>query len=44
VPFERIVRALRAIGYDDTITLEIFTDDRKDLAASREKIDKLFQL
>lgn len=43
VPFERIVRALRAIGYDDTITLEIFSENRQDLVESRDKIEALFE-
>jgi sugar phosphate isomerase/epimerase len=43
IQFERIVQALKAAGYDDTITFEIFTKDRKDLVTSRDKIDRLFR-
>ena len=43
VPFERIVRTLKAIGYDETITLEIFSENRKDLVESRDKIETLFR-
>lgn len=38
VDFLRIVRALKAIGYDETITLEIFSHDRDYLRISREKL------
>jgi sugar phosphate isomerase/epimerase len=43
VPFEQIVKALKAIGYDETITLEIFSEDRKDLVESRDKVEALFR-
>jgi sugar phosphate isomerase/epimerase len=43
IRFERIVQVLKAAGYDDTITFEIFTKDRKDLVTSRDKIDGLFR-
>jgi sugar phosphate isomerase/epimerase len=43
VPFGRIVQTLKAIGYDDTITLEVFSEDRNDLALSRDKIDELLR-
>jgi sugar phosphate isomerase/epimerase len=41
VPFERIVKALKEIDYDNTITLEIFSDDRNHLVESRDKIEAL---
>lgn len=40
--FPRIVKALQSIGYDDTITLEIFSRDRDYLRISREKLTDLF--
>jgi sugar phosphate isomerase/epimerase len=40
--FPRIVRALKGIGYNDTITLEIFSRDRDYLRISREKLSGMF--
>jgi len=37
VNFPEIVRSLKKAGYDDTVTLEIFTDDRYDIKRSRER-------
>ncbi len=42
VPFGKIARAIQGCGYDETITLEIFTEDRTYLATSREKLAALF--
>ncbi len=42
IDFSRVVKALKEIGYDDTITLEVFTRDRGYLNISREKIEALF--
>lgn len=36
IDFEKIARALRECGYDDTITLEIFSEDRQHLQSNRE--------
>jgi sugar phosphate isomerase/epimerase len=38
---KRIAEALAAIGYDDTLTLEIFDPDRRLLAAGRDKFAAL---
>ena len=38
IRFEKIVNALKGIGYNGTCTLEIFTDDRKDLVKSRDML------
>lgn len=35
VNFQKIADSLKACGYDDTITLEIFTEDRRQLQASK---------
>ncbi len=43
VDFAELVRRLKAIGYDDTITLEVFEKDRQLLADSRRKIEALFE-
>jgi sugar phosphate isomerase/epimerase len=36
IDFDKIARALNESGYDDTITLEIFSEDRRQLLSSRE--------
>jgi sugar phosphate isomerase/epimerase len=38
IEFPRIVKALKAIGYDETITLEVFSKDRDYLRLSRDKL------
>lgn len=43
VDFPRIVKALKKIGYDDTITLEVFSRDRDYLRISKEKLSVLFE-
>ncbi len=42
IDFSRVVKALKEIGYDDTITLEVFTRDRGYLNSSRGKLEALF--
>ena len=42
VDFPEIVKALRAIGYDQTITLEVFSRDRDYLRISRDKLAAMF--
>jgi len=42
VNFPEIVKALKDIGYDDTITLEIFSKDRDYLKISRDKLAAMF--
>lgn len=42
VNFPDLVRSLKAIGYDDTLTLEVFDKDRSKLVASRERLRGLF--
>ena len=37
IDFRKIVKGLHAIGYDDTVTFEIFSKDRDYLRISREK-------
>ena len=43
IDFEKIARAIKRIGYDDTATLEIFSEDRQALVQSRQRFDDLFQ-
>jgi sugar phosphate isomerase/epimerase len=43
IPFEQIVLTLKQMGYDDTITFEVFSEDRGELVKSRDKIDELFR-
>lgn len=38
IEYESVVRMLKKIGYNRTITFEVFTDDRKDVIRSREKV------
>lgn len=42
VDFTGLVRHLKKIGYDDTLTLEVFDKDRRLLVESRERIKSLF--
>lgn len=43
VDFATLISRLVALGYDDTITLEVFDQDRRMLTESREKIRSLFE-
>jgi len=38
IDFQRIIKALKGIGYDGTITLEVFSRDRDYLRISRDKV------
>lgn len=40
---DHYVRSLQAVGYDDTITLEVFTPDRRHLAYSLEVLRQLWK-
>jgi len=42
VNFYEIIEALKNIGYDDTITLEVFSKDRDYLKISRDKLAAMF--
>ena len=42
IDFDSVAAALEDCGYDDTITLEIFDEDRRKLKASRENFKALF--
>ena len=42
VDFHKITKALKKIGYDGTITLEVFSRDRDYLKISREKLAAMF--
>jgi sugar phosphate isomerase/epimerase len=42
INFTRIVRALKKVGYEDTVTFEIFSRDRDYLRISKEKFDHLW--
>ena len=37
VPFPKIIRVLKKAGYQNTVTLEIFTEDRRHLLVSRDR-------
>ena len=43
IDFLKIVNALKQTGYDDTVTLEIFSDDRRELQKSRDRLDRLYR-
>jgi sugar phosphate isomerase/epimerase len=43
IDFSKIVNALKQYGYDDTATLEIFSENRRDLKRSRDRFDRLFK-
>lgn len=42
VDFAGLVRQLQALGYDDTITLEVFGENRQLLVDSRDKLKAMF--
>jgi sugar phosphate isomerase/epimerase len=42
IDFWKVVQALKKIGYDETITLEVFAKDRDYLAVSRSKLERMF--
>lgn len=42
IDFNSVISALKRAGYDDTITLEVFSADTDDLVKSRERIEFLF--
>ena len=42
VNFPEIVSAIKGIGYDDTITLEVFSEDKDYLKISRKKLEAMF--
>jgi len=41
IDFLQIMRALKQGGYDDTATLEIFSDDRRELKKSRDRFEEM---
>ncbi len=41
IGFTAVARALEQVGYDGTLTLEIFAQDRMELVASRKKLEKI---
>lgn len=43
IDFERIIKALKQIPYDETITLEVFSRDRDYLRISKEKIKRMWE-
>ncbi len=43
INFSKIAKALKKCGYDDTATLEIFSDDRRQLQESRDRFDAFFK-
>jgi sugar phosphate isomerase/epimerase len=43
IDFRRVIKALRSSGYDETMTLEVFSPDRDYLKISREKMKALWE-
>jgi sugar phosphate isomerase/epimerase len=42
IDFSGVVKALKGIGYNDTLTLEVFSRDRDYLKLSKKKIEEMF--
>ena len=42
IDFQAVVKSLKAKGYDDTMTLEVFSTDRDYVKISRQKIEEMF--
>jgi sugar phosphate isomerase/epimerase len=42
IDFLKIINALKRCGYDDTATLEIFSEDRREVKKSRDRFDAIF--
>jgi sugar phosphate isomerase/epimerase len=42
IDFSKVVKALKGIGYDDTMTLEVFSKDRDYLKISKKKMEEMF--
>ena len=42
IGFPKIIKALKKTGYNDTVTLEVFSSDRDYLTMSREKLAGMF--
>jgi sugar phosphate isomerase/epimerase len=43
IEYDKVVKLLKKIRYDKTITFEVFVDDRKEVVKSREKIKKMWK-
>ena len=42
IKFVDLVMRLKGVGYDDTVTLEVFDENRQMLVESRERIKAMF--
>jgi sugar phosphate isomerase/epimerase len=42
IDFSKVVKALKGIGYNDTITLEVFSRDRDYLKMSKKKMVEMW--
>jgi len=43
IPWKKIISRLKKSGYDGTITLEVFSPDRRYLLFSRDKLRELWE-
>ncbi len=44
IPWDKVIPAIQKTGYDGTITLEVFSKDKRYLLASREKLLELWNI
>ena len=42
IKFSKVIKALKETGYDDTVTVEVFTPDREYLRLSRQRFEKIW--
>jgi sugar phosphate isomerase/epimerase len=42
IDFSKVVKALKGIGYNDTMTLEVFSRDRDYLKMSKKKMEEMW--
>jgi sugar phosphate isomerase/epimerase len=42
IDFSKVVKALKGIGYNDTMTLEVFSRDRDYLKMSKKKMEGMW--
>jgi sugar phosphate isomerase/epimerase len=42
IDFSRVVKAIKEVGYNDTVTLEVFSKDRDYLKMSKRKMEEMF--
>jgi sugar phosphate isomerase/epimerase len=43
IDFLKIIKALKQCGYNDTATLEIFSEDRREVRKSRDRFNEMYK-